>query len=272
MPLRAATPKKDPFRVLDDQVRFLRSWIGDPLKTGAVAPSGRHLARALAAAIDPTVEGPIVELGPGTGVVTEALVERGVDPARIIAIEFNPDFVRLLKARFPRARIVEGDAYAIREVVSQVTEDRVAAVVSSLPLFTQPPEKRIAMVEAAFDLMRFGSPFVQFSYALVSPVPRTIPRMTVSISDWIMRNVPPARVWTYRRPALADLEHIGVADETALKARALAVFDSEKRAKAWMRSPNAALAGDTPLEHVITPQGAARVEGLLDRLAAGDVS
>ncbi len=68
-----------------------------------------------------------------------------------------------------------------------------------------------------------------FSNALVSPVPRTIPRMTVSISDWIMRNVPPARVWTYRRPALADLEHIGVADETAPEGRAaLAVFDSEK--------------------------------------------
>jgi phosphatidylethanolamine/phosphatidyl-N-methylethanolamine N-methyltransferase len=272
MVLQAATRKRDPFRALDDQVRFLRSWIGDPLKTGAVAPSGKLLARALAAAVDPAIPGPVVELGPGTGVVTEALIERGIDPARLIAIEYNPDFVTLLRARFPKATILQGDAYDIGTVVQRHTGEKIAAVVSSLPLFTQPPPRRIAMVEASFDLMHPGGPFVQFSYALVSPVPRTIPRMTVHISDWIMRNVPPARVWTYRRQALSDLAHIRASDEKALKSRAIAVFDTEKRAKIWMKTPNPLLAGQTPLEHVETPDGAHRVEALLDRIAAGDVA
>ncbi len=272
MGVRTASPKRDPFRALDDQVRFLRSWIGDPLKTGAVAPSGKYLARALAAAVDLSIPGPIIELGPGTGVVTQALIERGIDQSRIIAIEYNPDFVTLLKARFPQATILQGDAYEFRSLVTAHTSEPLAAVVSSLPLFTQPPPRRISMVEASFDLMHVAAPFVQFSYALVSPVPRIIPRMTVHISDWIMRNVPPARVWTYRRPALADLDHISAADEKALKQRAIAVFDDERRAKVWMRTPNSLIGGQTPLEHVETTAGARRVEVLLDRIAAGDLA
>lgn len=201
MPTRTGAKRKDPFRGLDDQVRFLRSWIEHPLKTGAVAPSGKHLARALAAAVDLSVPGPVIELGPGTGVVTEALVERGLPQERILAIEFNPDFVTLLRKRFPRATILNGDAYAVGDLARTVTNEKCAAAVSSLPLFTEPPEKRVRMVTACFDLMAPGSPFVQFSYALVSPVPKHIPGMVVSISDWILLNVPPARVWTYRRAA-----------------------------------------------------------------------
>ena len=184
---------------LRDQLRFLRSWVASPLKTGAVAPSGPHLTRAMAAAMDPAVPGPVIELGPGTGVVTRALIERGVDEARIVAIEYNPDFAALLRERFPRARIVTGDAYAIGTTLAGTLAEPAAAVVSSLPLFTESQEKRISLVGAAFDLMRPGVPFVQFSYALVSPVPDRVAGMRIKTSPWIWRNVPPARVWTYYR-------------------------------------------------------------------------
>lgn len=184
---------------LQDQLRFLRSWIASPLKTGAVAPSGPHLTRAMAAAMDPAVPGPVIELGPGTGVVTKALIERGVAPSRIVSIEYNPEFARLLRERFPEVTVITGDAYAIADTVKGIVTEPAAAVVSSLPLFTQPQEARIAMVSAAFELMRPGAPFVQFSYALVSPVPDCIAGMRTEISPWIWRNVPPARVWTYRK-------------------------------------------------------------------------
>jgi phosphatidylethanolamine/phosphatidyl-N-methylethanolamine N-methyltransferase len=194
MDTRTAAPSK-----LMDQLRFLRSWAMSPLKTGAVAPSGPHLTRAMAAAVDPSVPGPIIELGPGTGVVTTALIERGVAESRIVAIEYNPDFAALLRQRFPAATILTGDAYAIADTVKGIVTEPAAAVVSSLPLFTQPQEARLAMVAAAFDLMRPGVPFVQFSYALVSPVPDRIPGMRTAVTPWIWRNIPPARVWTYRR-------------------------------------------------------------------------
>src|ERR1044071_681098 len=80
---------------LDDEMQFIRTWMEKPISTGAVMPSSRVLARAMARYVDPNSRGPVIELGPGTGPVTEALVRHGVDPARMILVEFNPDFCRL---------------------------------------------------------------------------------------------------------------------------------------------------------------------------------
>src|SRR6204780_1530301 len=91
---------------LDDEVRFLRSWIERPLSIGAVTPSGKILARTMASYVDPDSSGPGVELGPGTGPVTEALVRAGVAPSRLVLVEFNPSFCRILKARYPEATLV----------------------------------------------------------------------------------------------------------------------------------------------------------------------
>ena len=88
---------------LDDEVRFIRSWFERPLSTGAVTPSGKILARTMARYVDPQSTGPVVELGPGTGPVTEALVAVGVDPSRLVLVESNPAFCRILRARYPEA-------------------------------------------------------------------------------------------------------------------------------------------------------------------------
>src|SRR5262245_45688751 len=91
---------------LDDEVRFIRSWIEKPLSIGAVTPSCKVLARTMAGFVDPSVPGPVIELGPGTGPVTEALVEQGVDPSRLVLVEYNPEFCRLLRARYPDATVI----------------------------------------------------------------------------------------------------------------------------------------------------------------------
>jgi phosphatidylethanolamine/phosphatidyl-N-methylethanolamine N-methyltransferase len=88
-------------RLDDDELRFIQSWIEKPLATGAVMPSGKPLARAMAKCVNPGIEGPVIELGPGTGAVTAALVEQGVDPSRLVLVEFNPAFCRLLRTRYP---------------------------------------------------------------------------------------------------------------------------------------------------------------------------
>src|SRR6202163_246921 len=90
---------------IDDEVRFIRSWLEKPLATGAVMPSGKLLARAMARLVDTSLPGPIIELGPGTGPVTEALVAHGVDPSRLVLVEFNPVFCRLLRSRSPAASV-----------------------------------------------------------------------------------------------------------------------------------------------------------------------
>jgi phosphatidylethanolamine/phosphatidyl-N-methylethanolamine N-methyltransferase len=98
---------------IDDEVRFIRSWLERPLATGAVMPSGKPLARAMAHCVDPNPPGPVIELGPGTGAVTAALVERGIKPSRMVLVEFNPTFCRLLRTRYPEATVVQGDAYRL---------------------------------------------------------------------------------------------------------------------------------------------------------------
>jgi phosphatidylethanolamine/phosphatidyl-N-methylethanolamine N-methyltransferase len=184
---------------LDDEVRFIRSWFEKPLAIGAVTPSGRFLARTMARYVDPDVPGPVVELGPGTGPVTEALIEQGVDEARLVLLEFNPTFCQLLRQRFPRATVLQGDAYAIRSVLDPVLEKPSAAIVSGLPLFTKPLKHRMRLLRDAFTLMQQNAPFVQFTYAVVPPIPKSFAGARTEASDRIWMNLPPARVWVYRK-------------------------------------------------------------------------
>jgi phosphatidylethanolamine/phosphatidyl-N-methylethanolamine N-methyltransferase len=183
---------------LDDEVKFIRSWIEKPLSTGAVMPSSRVLARAMARYVDPQSNGPVIELGPGTGPVTQALVRQGVDPARLILVEFNPDFCRLLRTRYPAATVVQGDAYRLRRVLESYVEEPAAAVVSGLPLVTKPLRTRLRLISDAMALLATGAPFVQFTYAMLPPIPKELSGVRAEASELIWMNLPPARVWVYR--------------------------------------------------------------------------
>jgi phosphatidylethanolamine/phosphatidyl-N-methylethanolamine N-methyltransferase len=182
-----------------DEVRFIRSWFDMPITTGAVAPSGKILARTMARYVDPAVEGPVIELGPGTGAVTEALVRQGVDPARLVLIEFNTSFCRLLRSRYPDAMVVRGDAYGIGRLLDGLLRQPAAAVVSSLPLITKPFKTRMQLFNEALGLLVPGAPFIQFTYAVGSPIPRKVEGVSSEASERIWMNLPPARVWVYRK-------------------------------------------------------------------------
>lgn len=183
-----------------DQVRFLKSLAERPRMTGAVAPSGPALAKAMAAHVDPRGVLPVIELGPGTGVVTKALIERGVDPSRIVAIEYSPEFCRLLSERFPGITIIRGDAYDLDRTLDG-RAPRIAGVVSSLPLVSRPLGDRIRLIEAGLARTEGSAPFIQFSYTFKGPVHPVPGTFTAAASSWILMNMPPARVWLYRRPA-----------------------------------------------------------------------
>lgn len=182
-----------------DELRFIRSWAEKPLTTGAVSPSGPDLSRRMASFVEAERPGPVLELGPGTGVVTHAILERGIAQDRVIALEYSEDFCRLLARRYPDMRIVRGDAYRLRETLADVEPGTLASIVSSMPLFSRPREERRALLMQAFDLLQPGAPFIQFSYALVPPVAPEPRVFSVQRSGWILKNLPPARVWVYRR-------------------------------------------------------------------------
>lgn len=195
-PVRKAPVGKDRF---EDEARFLRSWLERPLVTGAVTPSGKLLARTMASYVDPRLPGPVIELGPGTGPVTEALVRRGVAQDRLVLVEYNPEFCKLLHRKFPKAAIVQGDAYDLGDSLRDVLAEPAAATVSSLPLFTRPLEQRLELLQTAHDLMHPGAPFIQFTYAVVPPIPTQSGDYTAKGSNRVWLNLPPARVWVYRR-------------------------------------------------------------------------
>src|ERR1700752_4174530 len=132
MPLHSAARLEKKIQNLDE-VHFIRSWFEKPLSTGAVAPSSKALARTMAAYVDPNLDGPIIELGPGTGPVTEALVAHGVDPARLVLVEFNPTFCKLLRERYPTATVVQGDAYRLCRALGKLGLWPAAAIVSRPP-------------------------------------------------------------------------------------------------------------------------------------------
>ncbi|OYW66651.1 MAG: phospholipid methyltransferase [Bosea sp. 12-68-7] len=185
---------------LGDEARFIKSWIDNPARTGSVTPSSPALARRMASFVDPALPGPVIEIGPGTGPVTEALIARGIAEERLILVEYSPEFCALLRQRFPRATVIEGDAYALSTTLAGHLNDKAIAVVSSLPLFNQPPAMRSALAKEAFTLLIDGAPFIQFTYSVVSPVPRKGSGLKAFVSDWVLRNIPPARVWVYRQP------------------------------------------------------------------------
>jgi phosphatidylethanolamine/phosphatidyl-N-methylethanolamine N-methyltransferase len=182
----------------EEELQFLRGLIASPRGVGAIAPSSPALARAVAAQVDPAKPGPILELGPGTGAITKELLGRGVAPERLTLIEYDPDFVKLLAERFAGVRVLKGDAFEFERSIGNHAAEDFAAIVSGIPLLNFPQPKRRALVETALRRLRRGAPFVQFSYGFQPPLAAPA-GATVRQAAFIWKNLPPARVWVYRR-------------------------------------------------------------------------
>lgn len=181
---------------------FFRRFVRDPLLTGAQLPSSRTLARAMVATLDPARPGGVVELGPGTGAVTRALLARGFPPERILALEIAPEFAAFLAGAFPGLAVRQATAFDLEAHLGELPFAGVQAVVSSLPLLTQPVARRRALVHTA--LGHASAPageFVQFTYFFRPPIDELGPAVSVERTAFVPWNVYPATVWRYRRSA-----------------------------------------------------------------------
>ncbi|HEY5048143.1 MAG TPA: methyltransferase domain-containing protein [Rhizomicrobium sp.] len=183
---------------LDDRLTFLRGLIARPGNVGAIAPSSEALARAVAEQADPLQPGPVLELGPGTGVVTEALIARGFAPERIVAIEYDRNLAALVSRHCPGVRVIRGDAFDLERTLGANAGAPFAACISGLPLLNQPMARRRKLMADAFALLAPGAPFIQFSYGLRPPVPAGT-GLIVTRAARVLANLPPATVWRYRR-------------------------------------------------------------------------
>jgi phosphatidylethanolamine/phosphatidyl-N-methylethanolamine N-methyltransferase len=185
-----------------DEFRFFLHWLRRPGQVGAVVPSGPALAAALADEIDTAAPGAVVELGPGTGRVTRALLKAGVEPGQLVAIERDASFCEMLRERFPAVRIVSGEARKLELLLRQVGAGPVKAVVSSLPLLNMTSEYRRAVLSQIAAVLPDEGLLVQYTYGMAAPVPPDLGAELGVIgkrTTWILANLPPAAVWRYRR-------------------------------------------------------------------------
>ncbi|QPC89242.1 class I SAM-dependent methyltransferase [Mesorhizobium sp. INR15] len=183
-----------------DALSFLMAWTVAPFKIGSVTPSGSTLAAMMTRDIGPDT-GPVLELGPGTGPFTRALVERGVREQDLTLIESDPDFVALLKRRFPAARIFEMDAVGLRHL-PLYEGPMLGAAVSGLPFRLISPRQTLSILEGVFANLRPGGALYQFTLGGRCPFDQALlDRLDLEATrvGRTFRNFPPATVYRIAR-------------------------------------------------------------------------
>ena len=181
---------------------FFRQWLRNPLSVAALAPSGRQLTRRMMAEL-PRDATRVVELGAGTGVFTRALIQRGIAPANLLALEINEPFHRHLAEEFPDARVFCGDARRVKLIASAcgfLDCGKADAVISGLGLLSMSRQLQLEILGAAVSVLKPGGCFIQFTYGPKSPVPRAMLkelRLSVRRGGFALWNLTPASVYVY---------------------------------------------------------------------------
>jgi phosphatidylethanolamine/phosphatidyl-N-methylethanolamine N-methyltransferase len=188
-----------------DAWTFFRQWLRNPRAMAAMAPSSRQLAKLMIEQL-PAGARHIVELGGGTGVFTQALLEHGIEPSNLVVVELNEELHQLLMRRFPAVHVICGDAQKLKSIVrdsgSTDKASGIDAVVSGLGMLSMPRATQRAILTGVFDVLREGGCFVQFTYGPASPVSRELLNelgLQVRRAGVAWLNVPPATVYVYTR-------------------------------------------------------------------------
>ncbi|WP_062208811.1 class I SAM-dependent methyltransferase [Aureimonas sp. AU12] len=181
-----------------DLVRFFGTWVRNPIKMGAVAPSSASYCATMVAASTTEIDGPILELGPGLGVVTRALLDAGVAPSRITSIEYDRDFAATLTRRFPGVNVIHGDGFDLDATLADGGATRFSTILFAIPIVKLPQAERQALFTRYFARLAPGGNLTQLSYLWTPPVKPVAGVFDVSASPIVWDNIPPARVWIYR--------------------------------------------------------------------------
>ena len=184
---------------LDRQRRFLGTLVREPLSVGAVAPSSRRLAGHMAADIAPGSR--VIELGAGTGVLTQAILDSGVAAADLLVIEQNEAFSEMLRKRFPGVAVETGNALDLKRYAGELSGPA-DFVVSGLPLLLFTPGRKLRLLHQVFSALTAAGAFHQFTYGGRCPVERAVLRrlgLEATLLRFTPLNMPPAFVYRLQR-------------------------------------------------------------------------
>jgi phosphatidylethanolamine/phosphatidyl-N-methylethanolamine N-methyltransferase len=183
----------------DDEIRFIKGMMSTPKTVGAIMPTSARMANRMASVINTDSGLPVLELGPGTGVITKAILDKGVKPENLVSVEYSSEFVRHLRSKYPGVNFINGDAFSLAETLENYRGQKFDCVISGIPLLNFPMHQRVKLIEDLLKLIPVGRPIVQFSYGPVSPVVARPDSYTIKHFDFIVRNIPPAQIWHYRK-------------------------------------------------------------------------
>lgn len=183
---------------------FFRQWLKNPMSIAALAPSGTQLAGLMTAEL-PRGAKRVIELGAGTGVFTRAMIDSGIAPDQLLVVELNEELYEHLRAQFADARVVCGNACELTDIVAKeefAKPGEVDAVVSGLGLLNMSRDLQRSIMRSAFDVLRPGGSFIQFTYSPKPPLSRELLDelgLSVRRGGFAWRNIPPASVFVFSR-------------------------------------------------------------------------
>lgn len=183
---------------LAEHALFLKQVIRNPRAMGSIAPSTRYLSRVIGRLAASRLDGPVLEIGAGTGSFTRAMINAGIDESQLYIVELNGGLCRHLKQQFPRASVVRADATRLREFLPSETVGHFRMVVSGLPLVNMPRPASQAIISEIKACMAPDGRFLQFTYLPFSPISESQHAFRGQRIAWVLRNVPPATVWQYQ--------------------------------------------------------------------------
>jgi phosphatidylethanolamine/phosphatidyl-N-methylethanolamine N-methyltransferase len=186
-------------RKFDEEIRFFKGWQRDKKGVGALLPTSSVTARRMASVIDTSSGLPVLELGAGTGVITKAILERGVKPSDLVSVEYASHFYDLLRKRFTDVDVRNGDVFELDAVLADRCGQMFDSVISAVPMLSFPLERRIALMKDLLARVPPGRPVIQITHGPMSPLPAMPDVYSISHFDFVVRNIPPAQLWLYRR-------------------------------------------------------------------------
>ena len=187
-------------------VFFLQQYLLRPGLIGSVAPSSQALAREMLDWLELGSAQAVLEVGPGTGAFTKALLPRLSKDCRVVLIELNADFAATLRRNFPGVKIYNESVAHARSICDREGIAAVDCIVSGLPWASFPQPLQKSCLAAIAGVLRPGGQFVTFAYRGVDMLPRArrfrdnLDRCfrEVTTSRTVHWNLPPAAVYRCR--------------------------------------------------------------------------
>ena len=194
----AGTPdqKAPDHKTISNPLLFLKRWVANPLQMGSIVPSSASLCERIVRQTHWSASEYVLELGAGTGVVSRALLAAGLPADRLIVCEIVPEMAKHLAQSLRGARVIEGDARDLPQVLPANIQGNIGTVICGIPLVLLPVAEQARFIDS-IEAVAPGRGFLHFTYCVTSPLPWKKHRLVARREEWTPLNFPPASVWRY---------------------------------------------------------------------------